>query len=186
VNRSGAFTLAIALLAGLASAGCQDDLTEVLIIINSDMPAGPGRRVDQVTFLSQAGGGSPQMFVPCSFGNNINGFPVSMAFVSGGDTTVFSVTIQLVSTSNPQQPVISRTLSNIRFVPDQLRMLPLEMNAVCACDGTSCPNPGTFPECDGVNNPPTIPFDPAIAPPGGFPSGCSTANGAFVGGGPVR
>jgi hypothetical protein len=184
---SGALVLALALLAASASAGCQDDLTEVLVIIDSDVPVGPGRMVDQVVFTAQAGGGSPAMFSPCSFSpNNINGFPVSMAFVSGGSTTVFSVRIDLVQSINPQQPVISRTLSNIRFVADQLRMLPVEMNAVCACDGTSCPNPGTFPECDGVNNPATIPFDPEIAPPAGFPAGCSTANGGFVGGGFVR
>jgi hypothetical protein len=170
--------------AGLAmsfASGCEKDITEVLVIVDSDLR--PFLDVDGVAFIV-----AEQPFQQCTFPLSFSNFPVSMGFVSGGGTAAFSVTIQLTKNSNIQpQPVVSRTVNGVRFVSEQLRMLSVSLNSACACEGTSCPNPGTNPNCDPIENPATVPFDPAIAPtpaPYGYP--CQLSTGGFAGGGPVR
>jgi len=76
--------------------------------------------------------------------------------------------------------VVSRTVTDIRFVPDKSMMLVLSMNRECACQGTSCPSSGN-PACDSIDQPKLQPFDPAIAPPSsminGNPGTISTGTG---------
>jgi hypothetical protein len=183
MTRARVFVLGVA-MASTYSAGCQDDLTEVLMIVDSDLSLS---RADAVGFSAQPGFGSPPPNGNCGFPSPIGGFPVSMAFVSEGSTTMFSVRVVFVKGVNvfPQEVVMSRVFSGIRFSPGELRMLRVSMTAVCACDGTSCPNPGTNPACDDVMSPATVPFDPLVAPVSTYPSPCP-GNFGFVGGGPVR
>jgi hypothetical protein len=42
-------------------------------------------------------------------------------------------------------------------------MLELQMLRACACSGSTCPSPGN-PACDNIDQPPLVPFDPAVAP----------------------
>ena len=180
LRAAATFLLAIA---ALSSAACQDDLTEVLVILDSDLRA--GLDVDSVMFVPQIGGGTPQQFDSCTASGAVGSFPLSMAFVSDGDTKIFSVRIEL--SRSFQQPTSTRLVTNVRFTPDQLRMLVVPMKAACACVGTSCPAPGSNPDCDRMDNPETIPFDANLAPtpnPNGFV--CSSQNGGFSGGVPIR
>jgi hypothetical protein len=152
--------LAIALSAAPA-VGCQDDITEVLLIVESDLV--PNIDVNTISFAASPGGGFPQQFTLCKAESFFNSFPVSTGFVSRGATTVFSTTIEL-SRGGGVEPLMSRTVTGIRFVREQLRMLIVPMPASCRCMGTSCPNPDSHPECADIENPETVPFDATVAP----------------------
>jgi hypothetical protein len=41
---------------------------------------------------------------------------------------------------NMGQPFLQRKVSNIRFVPDQVRALFIPILKACACNGTNCPH----------------------------------------------
>ena len=166
MRRARLFLLAIG-AALLPAAGCEDDITEVLLIVNSDLR--PFLDFETVAFSAQAGVGTPPQFTNCLSPTPIGAFPVSMAFVSQGSTSAFSVKVQLARMFS-QEMVASRTITGIRFVPEELRMLSVDLKAVCKCQGTSCPNPGTNPDCDSIENPATIPFDPLVAPKAGPPA----------------
>ena len=94
-------------------------------------------------------------------------------------TTTFSITVRLFKGLTSPSPalVISRTVTDIRFVPGQTMMLVLPMNRACACQGTSCPSPGN-PECDNIDQPTLQPFDPAVAPPSSMLGTIGTAEAA--------
>jgi len=92
--------------------------------------------------------------------------PLSVGFVSMGETTSFSFVVRLfvnVATT-PPEIVASRTVSDVRFAGGETVMLRLSLPRVCACHGTSCPLPGN-PACDNLQNPRLEPFDPDKAPP---------------------
>jgi hypothetical protein len=157
--------MALAVLAflPLASGGCRRDVTEVALVVESDL-AVPAD-VDAMDVASIAGPFAPQ--VNPFFGGTgmLAPFPLSVGFESDGMTTTFSVTVRLFKglASSPAV-VVSRTVTDIRFVPGQTMMLVLPMNRACACRGTSCPSAGD-PECDNVDQPALQPFDAAVAPP---------------------
>lgn len=153
-----------ALAAALTTAGCHDDVTEVVLVMKGDLLIPTD--VTNITVSSQLG-----LFEPQPFGSNVqlSSFPLSYGFVSpSGSNDLFSVTVQLSRSVPPgflTQPVVTRKIIGLRFVPEQTRMLVLPMLAACACHGTSCPNPGTNPDCDDLMRPETQPFDPTMAPP---------------------
>lgn len=164
-----------AMLALLLLVGCRDDITEVALVVQSDLqvPA-------EVEAMDVAGVDGP--FAPpvnpffSSGGVPLPAFPLSVGYGSGGRTTSFSVTVRLfraVTTGTPVL-VVSRTVTDIRFVPGQTMMLVLPMNRACACQGTSCPSPGD-PECDNIEQPTLEPFDPTVAPPSSMIGGTGTA-----------
>ena len=57
-----------------------------------------------------------------------------------------------------------KTVSDVRFVAGEKRMLVLPMSRACACEGTTCPLPGN-PACDSLRNPALEPLNPNVAPP---------------------
>jgi hypothetical protein len=166
-------------------AGCHDDITEVALVVESDLTI-PGD-VEAMDVASVAGpfapqassffGGSGQLAAP---------FPLSVGFVSDGETTAFSITVRLFKAFLSPSPalVVSRTVTDIRFVPGQTMMLILPMNRACACQGTTCPGPGN-PDCDNIAHPALQPFDSAVAPPSSTLGSTGTGTGVG-GGGPTR
>jgi hypothetical protein len=156
-------------------AGCRDDLTQVALVVQSDLQV--PSEVEAIDVASVEGPFSPPVN-PFFSGTGVPlpPFPLSVAFASGGKTTSFSVTVRLFRavTSGTPVLVVSRTVTDIRFVFGQTMMLVLAMNRACACQGTSCPGPGD-PACDNIERPTLEPFDPAVAPPSSMFGGNGTA-----------
>jgi hypothetical protein len=164
--RARPFTAPIFLtLLPLLLAGCRHDITEVALVVESDLDVPAD--VEEMDVAYVVGPFAPQ--VSPFFGGNgqpIAPFPLSVGFESDGMTASFSITVRLFKAVTSPSPalVISRTVTDIRFVAGQTMMLVLPMKRACACQGTSCPSPGN-PECDNIDQPVLQPFDPAVAPP---------------------
>jgi hypothetical protein len=160
----------------LLLAGCRHDVTEVALVVQSDL-AVPAD-VDAMDVASIAGPFAPPPNGFFNNGQNLAPFPLSVGFESGGTTNTFSVTVRLFKglTSPSPAVVVSRTVTDIRFVPEQTMMLVLPMNRACACQGTSCPSPGD-PECDNIDQPTLQPFDSAVAPPSSTLGGTGSGMG---------
>jgi hypothetical protein len=156
----------IPLLAAFLLAGCHDPLTQVVLVIQSDLK--PPTEVDGMDVAAIQGPYAPQ--VQPFFNNTgipLGQFPLSVGFTSG-NTDSFSITIRLFrGTTQSVNPtiVVSRTVTDIHFVDQQTKMFVLPMLKACACQGSTCPTPGSNPDCDNLDNPPVVPFDPAVAPP---------------------
>ena len=163
------------LLPLLVLAGCHDDLTQVVLVVQSDLSVPSD--VDGMDVSAIEGPFAPPVNPFFNqFGQTLPPFPLSVGFQSGGATRSFSAVVRLLrgAFSSPTL-VVSRTVTDVRFVDQQTMMLVFPMTRACACQGTSCPSPGN-PECDNMDNPELLPFDPAVAPP-------STMMGAIPGGG---
>jgi hypothetical protein len=168
------FALAVALP---LFAGCRRDLTQVVLVIESDMSVPTD--VDGTDVVAIDGPFAPPNNPFFSGSGSQVPFPQSVGFESGGRTTTFSITVRLfkgVSQTPTPTLVVSRTVTDIRFVDGETMMLVLPMNRTCACQGTSCP---TLPECDNIEQPTLVPFDPAVAPPSS-----TISNGTVTPGGP--
>jgi len=149
-----------------AIAGCHDPITEVVVVYQSDLEF--GSEVGSMLVAVNAGSTAP---IPNSAqsatasGLLPGPFPISIGFTSGGMTDTFSMTAQLLRASNLGSTiVVSRTVTNIRFVDEQTKMFVLPLHRSCACVGTSCPGPGN-PDCDNIDTPALQPFDSEVAPP---------------------
>jgi len=165
------------LLPLLVLAGCHDELTQVVMVVESDLSVPSD--VDGMDVFTIEGPFAPPVgpfFNPS--GQSLPPFPLSVGFQSGGATRSFSAVVRLVrgAFTSPTL-VVSRAVTDVRFVDQQTMMLVFPLMRACACQGTSCPSPGN-PECDNMDNPELSPFDPAVAPP-------STMMGAIPGGGPI-
>ena len=183
MTRNG-ISCAIALTA-LGLSACDRSLTEVVLVMASDLR--PGADVDTVTTNSGPGAGAPQPFSGCFTQSSIGSFPASLALVSHGLTKSVSVTVQLSRTAAPTFTpvlVLSKTVIGIPFAEGESRMLVVNLAAKCACQGTTCPLPGVDPDCDDLEYPATVPFDSAQAPSGPESNGRCQVN-SFGGGGPV-
>ena len=164
-----------ALLVLLAAvAGCRQSITEVVVVLQSDLvvPAD----ADAIQVAMNAGPAAPLIGERGATGT-MNGlttqFPLAIGFTSEGMTPNFSLVVQLQlqsSTSGPPSIVVSRTISDIRFVEEKTMMVVVPLLRACACDGTSCPSAGD-PACDAIRTPTPQPFDPAVAPPSTMMSG---------------
>ena len=166
----------------LLLAGCRRDVTEVALVVQSDLAVPTD--VEAMDVASVAGPFAPPANGFFGAGQTLAPFPLSVGFESGGMTNTFSVTVRLFKGATSPSPavVVSRTVTDIRFVSEQRMMLVLPMNRACACQGTSCPSPGD-PECDNIDHPALQPFDSAVAPPSSTLGGIDTGMG---GGGPTR
>jgi hypothetical protein len=153
------------LLLMLSLAGCRDDLTQVVLVIQSDLSVPAD--VDGIDVSAVPGPFAPSANQFFSGGQLTAGFPLSVGFLSSGQTTSFSLVVRLfrgVFTASTPALVVSRTVTDVRFADQRTMMLVLPMRRVCACQGTTCPIPGN-PECDNIDQPALQPFDPAVAPP---------------------
>jgi hypothetical protein len=160
-TRRGA--LAVPLLALLA--GCHDPITEVLLVVTSDLAIPTDVDFASISAVPGSSAGVGDVRGPM-FGVPVGQFPISMG-VQASQTEVFSARVQLFLSANPIAVVVSRNVTAVRFVHGEVRMLVVPMKRACACQGTSCPLPGTNPDCDDLESPQTVPLDPKIAPPPG-------------------
>jgi hypothetical protein len=159
--------------------GCRDDLTQVVVVLQSDLVVptetdGIQTRVTDGPFAPDPGGFGAGFF---GGGPLTSGFPLSFGVNSGGQSSSFSFNVQLTKGSNsglPQLIVVNRTITDVRFVDEKTMMLVIPMMRACACAGTSCPGPGD-PLCDAIDRPTLEPFDPEVAPPSTMNGGGSFA-----------
>jgi len=177
-GRSSGGAVTRLLLPLLVLAGCHDELTQVVLVVQSDLSVPSDVDGMDVSAIEGPYAPNPNPFFN-QFGQTLPPFPLSVGFQSGGATASFSAVVRLMRGTFSSTPVLvmSRTVTDVRFVDQQTMMLLFPMNRACACQGTSCPDPGD-PECDNMDNPELLPFDPAVAPP-------STMMGAIPGGGPI-
>jgi len=156
--------LVFSTLLPLLLAGCRHDITEVALVVESDLQVPSDVEVMDVASVAGPFAPPANSFFGGT-GEALAPFPLSVGFESDGMTTTFSITVRFFKTTAPSPVlVVSRTVTDIRFVPGQTMMLVLPMNRACACQGTSCPSPGN-PECDNIDQPMLQPFDAAVAPP---------------------
>jgi hypothetical protein len=171
------------LLAAFLLAGCHDPLTQVVLVVQSDLR--PPTEVDGMDVTAVEGPYAP---IVNSFFNGtgipLGQFPLSVGFSSQGATDSFSIVVRMFrGTTQVVNPaiVVSRTVTDIHFVDRETRMFVLPMLKACACQGSTCPAPGTNPDCDNLDNPPVVPFDPAVAPPSTGKRGQVIVGGADAG-----
>jgi hypothetical protein len=158
--------LSLSLLLSAAVASCHDPVTEVVVVMQSDLSI-PGEA--QRIAVSYNAGPLPPLIggVAVTTMNELlygRTFPLSIGFTSGGNTSSFSITTQLlkgVNQGGSDDIAVSRTVTDIRFVDETMTMLVLPLLRACACDGTSCPTGNS--DCDSLHNPAVQPLDPAVA-----------------------
>ena len=173
----------VSLLAAFLLAGCHEPLTQVVLVVQSDLS--PPTEVDGMDVAAIEGPYAPQVN-PFFNGSGIplGPFPFSVGFTSMGKTDSFSIVVRLFrGTTQVVNPsiVVSRTVTDIHFVDQQTEMFVLPMLKACACQGSTCPSPGTNPDCDNLVNPAVVPFDPAVAPPSSGKRGQMIIGGADAG-----
>ena len=162
MTRASIIVAVVAAAPSLAAVGCHDQPTQVVLVVDSDLlvPA-------DVTSFSVTVAPGPFEPPPDSFLTSapIGAFPISVGIVSQGQTPSFSFVARLLDEHDPTKAliVLSKTVTDVRFVPEQTLMLLLDLPRSCACQGTSCPLPGD-PVCDKITRPALVPFDPALAP----------------------
>jgi hypothetical protein len=160
---TNATIVAAVVAASFLAAGCNDQPTQVVLVVNSDLVSPSEVNTVSMSF-------APGPFEPPSdvfiAGELIGAFPISLGIVSQGETPSFSLVVRLLNNTQNGETliVVSKTVTDVRFVAEQTQMLLLELSRTCACEGTSCPLPGN-PSCDKITNPTLVPFDPALAPP---------------------
>ena len=156
----------------VALAGCHDPVTEVVVVIESDLsiPA----EADRVDTSFAFGSAPPFNGNPgtTTVVTSLEGrrFPISVGFTSRGSMPNFSTTVQVlhgIDEGGQPNNEVSRTVTDIRFVHQETMMLVLQLLRVCACDGTSCAITDN-PDCASLRNPTLQPFDPVVAGTG-FP-----------------
>ena len=171
------------LLAAFLLAGCHEPLTQVVLVIQSDLK--PPTEVDGMDVAAIQGPYAPQ--VQSFFGGSgipLGQFPAVRRVHVARNVGEFSITVRLFrGTTQVVNPaiVVSRTVTDIHFVDQQTKMFVLPMLKACACQGSTCPSPGSNPDCDNLDDPPVVPFDPAVAPPSSGKRGQTIIGGADAG-----
>jgi len=171
----------------LAVAGCHDPVTEVVLVLESDLVLPNDADTLQVATIAGPSAPAVNDFNVFTTQASLFGvaFPLSIGFSSGG-TQSFSLTVQLLrAAAGTQTIVVSRSITNIRFVAQETMMLVVPLFRACACQGTSCPNPGD-PDCDNLASPALEPFDPAVAPPNSMMAGNAIHLQPSPGPGPLK
>jgi hypothetical protein len=181
-----------ALLAGaLLALGCHDPVTEIVLVVDSDLST-PGE-VSRLEFQIDPPAGS---FMRDEFDLHAGAFPATVGLVPGDAAGYgpFDVRASLFATPGALEPVLTRKVSGVRFERGAVRMLYLPLRRACACQGTSCPN-ALQPDCADLASPTLAAFDPAHLPRlpstdggaagGGGAGGSGGAAGAGGGGGAI-
>lgn len=173
---------AISLLAATLASGCHEGITEVVVVVTSDLQPSQARwSVMLADFSSQdARPLYPGPSHPVGF--PAEEMPATMGITSGGQTQTFSGLVALYGPlAGGDTVLVERAFSGVDFVPHETRMLVMSLESDCiVCRGASCPTLPKFgseylpnldyswgnlsealPGCDLVN-PPTLPFDPSV------------------------
>ena len=149
----------------LALAGCHSPVTEVVIVIDTDLST-PSEADTLQLQITSATSDTTQTFGGGPFARQqpLPTFPATIGLVPGPGTPVpFSITATL-SLTNPEEIVAVRKATDVQFVQGQTRALVLTLLRACACKGTNCPGPSTTPPCGDLVAPTLTPFDPNHIP----------------------
>jgi hypothetical protein len=162
----------------LALPGCHDPITEVVVVVDTDLSLPAQANILQLDVTSQNG----QVNRPFVYGAGMGGappgaglpgpplptFPATLGLVPGnGQGGPFSVTATLFAADPPKfvpARVVQRKVSGISFVHGEKRVVFISLLRACVCQGTSCPDPRTASACADVTNPPLTVFDPGHLP----------------------
>jgi hypothetical protein len=155
---------ALAIGALLALAGCHDPVTEIVLVVDTDLSA--PTEVNQLDLEIDAPAGPTRQQFDLS-ARGAATFPATVGLVPA-DAAGFGaidVTVSLVNTQGGPQalPILRRKASGVRFVRGAVRMLFISLSRTCACVGTSCPN-ALDAACADVVDPTLAPFDPSHLP----------------------
>jgi hypothetical protein len=150
------------LLLALVVGACAQPVTEVVVLVNSDLYAMGAVNIIGIDVTPTVEG------LPAGvLRQTITSLPATLGVqASGGSSGTFDVSVQLfMSSSFGEAPliVVGRQAFGVSFVPDQTRVLSIELPSACACRGTTCPAPDT-PGCEDLQSPPLEPFDTSKLP----------------------
>jgi len=158
----------VAALVALALAGCFDDPTQIVVVVDTD--AKPGSDFTQVEFLTSTidePGGAGQG--PIAFSNG-DAWPVTLAVNPLSAVPSFTVQVRLVAgkpmSFDPNGGIAfsTRTAKDVRFVAGQRSVLFIPMLRSCACVDasgmpiTSCAR-ALDPDCKDLSDPPVSELD---------------------------
>ena len=146
------------------AAGCHDQPTQVVLVVNSDVLV--PSEVNSFGVTVAAGPFEPPLPARSSVhaaARHVSDAAGNRVARRDAELLVRGPVPARRSQSGNSLIVVSKTVTDMRFVAEQTRMLLLELPRSCACQGTSCPLPGD-PVCDKITNPALVPFDPALAP----------------------
>ena len=139
-----------------AFAGCFADPTEVVVVVDTDAVS----VVDFQQVNYQLGSGFSPGFGSGAFANP-QPMPSTLGVTPSAGATTFDVVVTFAG--NMGQPFLRRKVSNIRFVPDQIRALFIPMLKACACNGTNCPH-ALDDGCRDITAPVLTSFDESNLP----------------------
>ena len=151
----------------LATTGCRDELivSEVVVVLDSDLAIPSEVNAVDMAVITGPIAPPPAATLPAVTRPRV---PCAARFRHAGQHVELLVHREAGrlghSTSALPEIVVAKTVSDVRFVAGQKRMLVLTMSRACACEGTTCPLPGN-PACDSLRNPALEPLDPNVAPP---------------------
>jgi hypothetical protein len=147
----------------LALAGCHSPVTEVVVVIDTDLST-PSEADTLQLQITSATSDTTQTFGGTLARQPLPTFPATIGLVPGpGTPAPFSITATL-SLTNPKEIVAVRTATDVQFVQGQTRTLVLTLLRACACKGTNCPSASTTPPCGDLVAPTLTPFDPHHIP----------------------
>jgi hypothetical protein len=158
----------------VALAGCHAPVTEVVVVIDTDLSTPAEADMLEVEITSsqsttnQTFAVSRDMDAGVISRGNLPTFPATIGVVPGASGVApFSITATLLranAETNLEEIVVARKATDVQFVQGQTRTLVLTLLRACACKGTNCPNPSTTPPCGDLVSPTLTPFDPQHIP----------------------
>jgi hypothetical protein len=149
----------------LAAVGCHDPVTEIVLVIDTDVAIPAEANSLEIEIGTPPGVlRSDYSFDGAAAGTK---FPATLGLVPGDAAGYgpFDLTATLTrgQVAGPTTLVVRRKVFGLRFVRGQTRALFLSLGRACACEGTSCPQALT-PACADLTAPALAPFDPAHLP----------------------
>lgn len=130
----------LASLAALPAAGCEDDLTQIVVVVNTDLRVGEEIDVVAVEIDARAAGGERQRFEESLGGASALRLPATLSVVrSDGDV---SGPVRVTAEALLGGTSVVRRQAEVRFDPGRSRTLELDLLSCCvgvACgEGQTC------------------------------------------------
>jgi hypothetical protein len=182
----------------LALTGCHQPVTEVVVVVDTDLSLPAEADTLELDVTTQSldhayvyGAGHAATTAGASA---LPTFPATLGLVPADALDAsFSVTASLAiapAAGAARQVVVTRKVSDVRFVSGERRMLFISLLRECACASGSCSGVATSSACLNVTNPILLPFDPAHLPQlpstdGGVPADASDGGAMEVGDAPA-
>jgi hypothetical protein len=160
------FARALLATALLAAVGCHDAVTEIVLVIDTDLSV-PAEVDLLVLELDTPAGIVRSRYELGDASAGATKFPATVGLVPGdaGGYSPFGLTASLLHTTPDGAGivVVHRTAAGLRFVRGSMRALFLSLPRACECPGATCPT-APEPSCADLNAPTLTPFDPAHLP----------------------